>query len=186
MSQDSIERLRAEKSQVYLGYKVLWVIRLFLNGKRFPYGNIPEKRWRKYVNEIVDCISQKNIMLDLLYIDAEAYFQIISILFYKGKVFEFVKEDKARANQVIEANKQVIGNALLSNELYEDKMTPHLSHNQILERFDKVCQSKHENGYIVPDDIRLQYLFFVANVASKSNIHKDSKFYLSCMIELLN
>jgi hypothetical protein len=52
-------------------------------------------------------------------------------------------------------------------------MLPHLSHNQILERFDKVCQSKLENNYAVPDDIRLQYLFFVANVASKSNIHKE-------------
>ena len=47
---------------------------------------------------------------------------------------------------------------------------PQLSHNQILERFENVCQSRKENDYLVPDDIRLQYLFFVANVASKSNI----------------
>ena len=73
-SPESIERLNAEKSQIYLGYKILWVIRLFLNGKKFPQGNIPDKRWRQYVYEIVDCITQKNIMLDLLYIDAEAYF----------------------------------------------------------------------------------------------------------------
>lgn len=57
LTPDSIERLRAEKSQIYLGYKILWVIRLFLNGKKFPEGNIPEPRWRKYVHEIVDCIS---------------------------------------------------------------------------------------------------------------------------------
>jgi len=63
---------------------------------------------------------------------------------------------------------------------------PHLSHNQILERFDEVCQSREENGYQVPDNIRLQYLFFVANVASKSNIRKDPKFLFSCMIELVN
>ena len=29
-------------------------------------------------------------MLDLLYIDSEAYFQIIAIVFYKGKVFDFI------------------------------------------------------------------------------------------------
>ena len=40
LSPDSIERLKAEKSQLYLGYKVLWIIRLFLNGKKFPQGNI--------------------------------------------------------------------------------------------------------------------------------------------------
>jgi hypothetical protein len=36
MTSDSIERLSAEKSQLYLGYKILWVIRLLLNGKMFP------------------------------------------------------------------------------------------------------------------------------------------------------
>jgi len=36
LSPDSMERIRAEKSQYYLGYKILWVIRLFLNGKKFP------------------------------------------------------------------------------------------------------------------------------------------------------
>ena len=96
LSPDSIERLRAEKSQLYIGYKVLWVIRLFLNGKMFPQGNIPEARWRKYVHEIVDCITREGVMIDLLTIDAEAYFQIISILFYRGKVFDFLKEDKIR------------------------------------------------------------------------------------------
>jgi len=45
-----------------------------LNGKKFPQGNIPKAQWKKYVHEIVDCISKKAIMLDLLYIDAEAYF----------------------------------------------------------------------------------------------------------------
>ena len=57
LSPDSQERLRAEKSQIYLGYKILWAIRLFLNGKKFPSGNIPEKLWRSYVLELVDCIS---------------------------------------------------------------------------------------------------------------------------------
>jgi hypothetical protein len=57
LSPDSIERIRAEKSHLYLGYKILWVIRLFLNGKKFPSGNIPQMRWKNYVHEIVDCIS---------------------------------------------------------------------------------------------------------------------------------
>lgn len=74
MTSDSIERLSAEKSQLYLGYKILWVIRLLLNGKMFPQGNIPDRRWKNYVYQIIECISEKNIMIDLLYIDAEAYF----------------------------------------------------------------------------------------------------------------
>ena len=103
LSPDSIERIRAEKSHMYLGYKILWVIRMFLNGKKWPSGNIPQARWKNYVHEIVDCISQKNIMLDLLYIDAEAYFQIISICFYKGLVFDFIKSGKQQADKMIKA-----------------------------------------------------------------------------------
>jgi len=103
LSSDSLEGLRAQKSQLYLGYKILWAIRLFLNGKKFPSGNIPEPQWRKYVHEIVDCISKQNIMLDLLFIDAEAYFQIVAILFYKGKVFDFIREDKDKQNKMIKA-----------------------------------------------------------------------------------
>lgn len=57
LSADSIERIQAEKSHLYIGYKILWVIRLFLNGKKFPHGNIDRKRWKNYVHEIVDCIS---------------------------------------------------------------------------------------------------------------------------------
>jgi hypothetical protein len=78
-----------------------------------------------------------------------------------------------------------VDNPLITDDIYEESMI-YLSHNQILDRFDKVCQSRIENGYLVPDEIRLQYLFFVANVASKSNISKDAQFYFSCMIELLN
>lgn len=74
LSPDSIERQTAERSQRYLGYKVLWAIRLFLNGKRFPFGNIPVFRWKSYIFELVSLISNENIMRDLLYIDSAAYF----------------------------------------------------------------------------------------------------------------
>lgn len=49
-SADSSERLKAEKSKIYVGYKILWAIRLLLNGRNFPSGNIPEKRWYSYVH----------------------------------------------------------------------------------------------------------------------------------------
>ena len=75
---------------------------------------------------------------------------------------------------------------MLTSDMYEESIMPRLSHSQILERMDKVCQSKLENNHKIPDDMRLQYLFFVANVPSRSNIHKDSKYYLGCMLELLN
>jgi hypothetical protein len=60
------------------------VIRLILNGKKFPQGHIAVSQWRQHVHQVIDCITSKNVMLDLLCIDAESYFQIISIIFYRG------------------------------------------------------------------------------------------------------
>jgi len=124
-------------------------------------------------------------MLDLLYIDAEAYFQIISICFYKGLVFDFIKSGKQQADKMIKAQVDLVHNPLITSDVWEETMI-HLSHNQLLERFDSVCQSRVDHDFLVPDSIRLQYLFFVANVASKASISKDAAYYYSCMIELLN
>lgn len=66
-------------------------------------------------------------------------------------------------------------------------MGAQLSQKQILERFDTVCQNKEEDGYVVPDEIRLQYLFFVANVPSANNaaIQKEPQYYYQCIMQLL-
>lgn len=48
-------------------------------------------KWRTYVHDIIEFITNLEIMEVLLNIDAEAFFQIISILFYEGKQFDFVK-----------------------------------------------------------------------------------------------
>jgi hypothetical protein len=72
---------------------------------------------------------------------------------------------------------------VLSDEFYKENHSQYVSHSEILDRFDSVCNNPEEK---VSNEIRLQYLFWVANVASKSNIEKDNKFYLSCMKELLN
>lgn len=181
---DSIERLKAEKSQFYLGYKILWVVRLILSGKKFPQGHIAEEQWRKHVHELVDCITSKNVMLDLLCIDAEAYFQIISILFYRGKVFDFIQEDRLQQERVVKAQKAQVQNSIIPDDMYMDMHHPFLSHNDILQRFEDVLMSKNTKME-VPNEIRMQYLFFVANVASKSAIKKDSKFYFGCVKELL-
>lgn len=124
---DSEERLSAEKSQIYLGYKILWAIRLFLNGKKFPHGSFSEDLWRSCVFELIDCISQSQVMLDLLYIDSEAYFQIVSIIFYKGKVFDFIQSGKAEQKEPTQDRSMSISNPFISEEVF-DELMPKLSH----------------------------------------------------------
>ena len=72
---DSEEQQRiVEKSQIYLGYKLFWVIRLYLNGKKFPQGNIKESKWRAYIHDIIQFLSNTEILDDLIRIDAETIF----------------------------------------------------------------------------------------------------------------
>ena len=52
---------------------------------------------------IASLVHVRTILLDLLYIDSEAYFQIVSIIFYKGKVFDFIKQGKLQQKRAIQA-----------------------------------------------------------------------------------
>ena len=63
-----------EKSAIYIGYKLLWVIRLTLLGKRFPKGHYEMKMWQEVVHEVLDIITQEDFMKTLFEIDASAYF----------------------------------------------------------------------------------------------------------------
>lgn len=42
---ESQKKYEMEKSYVYIGYKFLWIIQMFLDGKRFPYGDLTERQW---------------------------------------------------------------------------------------------------------------------------------------------
>jgi len=93
---DSMDKQRIEKSLTYLGYKILLVLHLFIDGKNFPNGIIKEKMWRSYVQDIIEFLSNKEYLKMLLGIDAESVFQMISIMFYptstsKLSPFELVK-----------------------------------------------------------------------------------------------
>jgi hypothetical protein len=70
---------------------LFWVIRLFLNGKKFPSGNIRERKWRTYIHDIIEFLSEQHILRVLLELDAETFFQTVAIIFYPSKAFDLVK-----------------------------------------------------------------------------------------------
>jgi hypothetical protein len=91
----SEEKSKIEQSAIYLGYKLFWLIRLFLLGKRFPQGNIKEAKWRSYIHDIVQFLSNPQILKDLATIDAENLFQVIDIIFMKNsKPYELVLQGR--------------------------------------------------------------------------------------------
>jgi hypothetical protein len=42
-----------ERSSTYIGYKILWIINLFLQGSKFPYGTLSNDLLHYYVLDIV-------------------------------------------------------------------------------------------------------------------------------------
>eukprot|EP00351_Strombidinopsis_sp_SopsisLIS2011_P002261 CAMPEP_0116887530 /NCGR_PEP_ID=MMETSP0463-20121206/22066_1 /TAXON_ID=181622 /ORGANISM="Strombidinopsis sp, Strain SopsisLIS2011" /LENGTH=75 /DNA_ID=CAMNT_0004550415 /DNA_START=2225 /DNA_END=2452 /DNA_ORIENTATION=+ len=39
---DSNKKNEIEKSRVYIGYKLIWIIKMFLEGRKFPFGVLDE------------------------------------------------------------------------------------------------------------------------------------------------
>ncbi len=49
LSQENPLRSELEKSHKYLGWKLIWILGLYINGKKFPSGSLKEHKWRVYV-----------------------------------------------------------------------------------------------------------------------------------------
>jgi hypothetical protein len=86
---DSHKKYEIEKSKAYIGYKLLWIIKIFLEGKMFPYGNLSQEKWRIHVYDICHVISNEEFFNELLQFDAEQFFKVISKLFY-GHPYKFL------------------------------------------------------------------------------------------------
>ena len=59
MKVDSVRKYEIEKSKAYIGYKLLWIIKMFLDGKSFPSGHLPEDKYRQHVYDIMNVISNE-------------------------------------------------------------------------------------------------------------------------------
>ena len=138
------EKKQIEQSQLYLGYKILWVIRLFIDGKKFPQGNIREKKWRSYIHDVIQFLETPEYLKVLLEVDAESFFRVISILFYPSKPFDLVEQGRDDIN-----------NPALRSQ----------THLEFLKELDATCLLEKNSEHI-----KYQYLFFVANVVAKSSI----------------
>lgn len=54
---DSVRKYEIEKSRTYIGYKLLWIIKIFLQGRAFPSGNLTPEKYRMHVYDITNFIS---------------------------------------------------------------------------------------------------------------------------------
>jgi hypothetical protein len=158
---DSTEKQQIERSQTYLGYKILWILNLFINGKKFPSGKIRTVMWRAYIHDILEFLSNPNYLKTLLTIDAETVFQMISIIFYPtnpedrdGSLQEEKEKRKVGPYELVKKGREV------EAEQPSDEDPPHWRFMKVL---DMYCVKTE-----TPENIRFQYFFFVANIVANS------------------
>ena len=70
---------------------MLWVIQLFLSGKRFPERDLLDIQWRQYVYDIVHFLSDDEVLSEILDFDSDVFYTIIAKLF-KGKPWKYFSE----------------------------------------------------------------------------------------------
>ena len=68
---DSLKKYEIEKSQAYIGYKLLWIIKMFLDGKMFPYGQLSQEKWKVHIYDIANFITTDLFFKELLNFDSE-------------------------------------------------------------------------------------------------------------------
>lgn len=78
---DRERRYQIEKSYIYTGYKLLWIIKMFLDGKKFPFGNLSVLQWQQHTYQIIDFIMNDKYMNDVFIFDPEQFFKVIARLF---------------------------------------------------------------------------------------------------------
>lgn len=90
---DSDTKFEIEKSQVYLGYKMFWIIKMFIDGKSFPQGTLSPEKHRQHVYDIVNFIMIENFLIEMVDFDAEQFFRVIGRIF-QGQPLRYLKSQK--------------------------------------------------------------------------------------------
>lgn len=83
-----------EHSKTYIGYKLMWVIQLFLEGKKFPTGTLSAFKWRMYVFDIVRFITTSQFLRWFLHFDPQRFFKLILALYINQEPYQYISTQK--------------------------------------------------------------------------------------------
>jgi hypothetical protein len=93
---DSKQKYEVEKSKSYIGYKLLWIIKLYLEGRQFPYGSLAKDQWKLNVLQIAWFLMEDSKFVNnLLEFDAVVFLEVIQRLFY-GDPYWFLDRTKVQ------------------------------------------------------------------------------------------
>lgn len=77
----SSRKYELEKSRAYIGYKLIWIMRIFLDGKMYPSGYLSPEKHRIHVYDVVNFITLDFVIDELLLFDSEVFFKMAAKIF---------------------------------------------------------------------------------------------------------
>lgn len=78
---DSAKKYEIEKSRAYIGYKLIWIMKIFLDGKMYPSGFLSPEKHRIHVYDIVNFLTNDFVLDEMLLFDSETFFKMASKMF---------------------------------------------------------------------------------------------------------
>ena len=85
------KKLEIEHSRTYIGYKLLWVTSLFIEGKKFPSGTLSSFKWHCYIYDIVRFLTNDQFLGHFLDFDPHSFFHVVKKLFLEQEPYEYIK-----------------------------------------------------------------------------------------------
>ena len=68
----------------------MWVMKLFLEGKKFPQGTLNSFKWRVYVYDIVRFATNSEFLSWSLEFDPDTFFRLMKSLFTEQEPYEYI------------------------------------------------------------------------------------------------
>ena len=143
---ESKKKAEIEKSRLYVGYKLFWIMRAFLEGRSFPYGFLPAEKHRVHVYDVLNFVTNDYVLDQLLQFDSNCFFRVVARLFW-GAPLRFLQEQRTFLEE-----RPVKGTALspppstVVNELFPRKCENHARRQEHFFRFLIQVQAQHDQA----------------------------------------
>ena len=169
-------KLAVEHSKTYIGYKLLWVITLFIEGKKFPSGSLSAFKWRCYIYDIVRFLTNDKFMAWFLDFDPHAYFNVLQKLYLEPEPYEYIKSQQNFF------------------KMYEDSiqgLEPCLSHEAVVvtldEQVDKMLKQDKESNdgemTVKGEALSNAFMFFVTQISRRNKVALSEELCLRIISE---
>lgn len=95
---DSQKKYEIEKSHSYIAYKLLWIMKMYLEGRQFPYGSLSQEQWKRNTLKIAEQLLNKEFVNDMLLFDAGCFLEVMQRLFY-GEPYWFIDRVRTQTDK---------------------------------------------------------------------------------------